>query len=67
MLTQIKNDMNQLMDDEVTRTEAMTLWFVLTVISGAFLGWIGILALNLLEVIRWFKNNWRIEVKRVNE
>lgn len=67
MRTQIRNDLNSCMDIELTKNGALLLWIILNVIIGAYFSPYAVLVVHIVEILRWFRSHWRIEIKGVNE
>ena len=67
MRTQIRNDLNLCMDMELTKNGDLLLWIILNVIIGVYLSPYAVLAVHVVEILRWFRSHWRIEIKGVNE
>ncbi len=67
MRTQIRNDLNLCLDVELTKNGALLLWIILNVIIWAYFSSYAVLAVHVVEILRWFKSHWRIEIKGVNE
>ncbi len=67
MRTQIRNDLNSCMDIELTKNGALLLWIILNVIIWAYFSMYAVLAVHVVEILRWFRSHWRIEIKGVNE
>ncbi len=67
MRTQIQNDLNLCMDFELTKNGALLLWIILNTIIALWFGFYAVLIVHVIEILRWFRNHWRIEIKGVNE
>ncbi len=67
MRTQIRNDLNLCMDIELTKNGALLLWIILNTIIWAYFSPYAVLTVHVVEILRWFKSHWRIEIKGVNE